>query len=271
MHANPAGFRRATRTGTRCSTDAVRRGMNQVTPPPTCAKWTYGTWHVVDIEHPLARIPALHQPHRRHRRAAAQRRHHHREAGGPHLRPIAALHHGLEQHRRLNRRHRPGRKRQPLQPLLPRPVGRLLQRPHLRASLHSRGRGRQHAAHPAPDAMNDQGAGNREQGIRGQLRVRNWVPQVSRLRPGNPMAGAASSVPPSFALPPSSLPPLTSSAKRPADTTSTSISPRGSMRKPVGGMAFFIPIGRPALTTAPASRVSSFIRRLRGCSAQHSA
>ena len=68
-------------------------------------------------------FPAVHQPHRRYRRATAQRRHHHGKAGWPRLRSIAAIHHGLEQHRRLNRKHRPRRKRKPLQPVLPRPVG----------------------------------------------------------------------------------------------------------------------------------------------------
>ncbi len=70
----------------------------------------------------LVQLSALRQPHGRHRPVAAQRRHNDRKAGGPLLRPVAALHDGLEQHRRLNRRHRSRRKRQPLQPLLPRPV-----------------------------------------------------------------------------------------------------------------------------------------------------
>lgn len=35
-------------------TDAVRRAMKDNHAPKDLAKWTYGSWHVVDIEHPLA-------------------------------------------------------------------------------------------------------------------------------------------------------------------------------------------------------------------------
>ena len=35
-------------------TEAVRRGMKNGKAPGNVAKWTYGSWHVVDIEHPLA-------------------------------------------------------------------------------------------------------------------------------------------------------------------------------------------------------------------------
>jgi penicillin amidase len=35
-------------------TDAVRKGMENGKAPADEAKWTYGSWHVVDIEHPLA-------------------------------------------------------------------------------------------------------------------------------------------------------------------------------------------------------------------------
>lgn len=36
-------------------TDAVRKGMEDGKAPADVALWTYGSWHVVDIEHPLAR------------------------------------------------------------------------------------------------------------------------------------------------------------------------------------------------------------------------
>ncbi len=35
-------------------TEAVRRGMKDGNAPGDVSKWTYGKWHVVDIEHPLA-------------------------------------------------------------------------------------------------------------------------------------------------------------------------------------------------------------------------
>jgi penicillin G amidase len=35
-------------------TEAVRRGMNDGKAPSDVSKWNYGSWHVVDLEHPLA-------------------------------------------------------------------------------------------------------------------------------------------------------------------------------------------------------------------------
>lgn len=35
-------------------TDAVRKGMEEGKAPANITKWTYGSWHVVDLEHPLA-------------------------------------------------------------------------------------------------------------------------------------------------------------------------------------------------------------------------
>jgi penicillin amidase len=35
-------------------TEAVRRGMAKGKAPSDVTKWTYGSWHVMDIEHPLA-------------------------------------------------------------------------------------------------------------------------------------------------------------------------------------------------------------------------
>jgi penicillin amidase len=35
-------------------TDAVRQGMKDGKAPSDLSQWTYGSWHVVDIEHPLA-------------------------------------------------------------------------------------------------------------------------------------------------------------------------------------------------------------------------
>jgi penicillin amidase len=35
-------------------TEAVRKGMKAGEAPADLAQWTYGSWHVIDIEHPLA-------------------------------------------------------------------------------------------------------------------------------------------------------------------------------------------------------------------------
>ncbi len=37
-------------------TEAVRRGMDKAKAPADVNRWTYGSWHVVDIEHPLAAL-----------------------------------------------------------------------------------------------------------------------------------------------------------------------------------------------------------------------
>jgi len=40
-------------------TDAVRKGMAQGKAPADLAQWRYGSWHVVDVEHPLAKFLPL--------------------------------------------------------------------------------------------------------------------------------------------------------------------------------------------------------------------
>lgn len=40
-------------------TDAVRKGMEKGKAPGDVAQWTYGSWHVVDIEHPLTEFLPL--------------------------------------------------------------------------------------------------------------------------------------------------------------------------------------------------------------------
>ena len=40
-------------------TDAVRKGMEQAKAPADVAQWSYGSWQVVDIEHPLAKFLPL--------------------------------------------------------------------------------------------------------------------------------------------------------------------------------------------------------------------
>lgn len=40
-------------------TEAVRRGMEQARAPADVSRWAYGSWHTVDIEHPLASMLPL--------------------------------------------------------------------------------------------------------------------------------------------------------------------------------------------------------------------
>ena len=54
MHASPAWLPPAYKDWDAFLADAVRRGMIQGHATADVSKWTYGSWHVVDIEHPLS-------------------------------------------------------------------------------------------------------------------------------------------------------------------------------------------------------------------------
>jgi len=54
MHGNPEWLPIAYKSWDNLLTDAVRKGMAAGKAPADVAQWTYGSWHVVDIEHPLA-------------------------------------------------------------------------------------------------------------------------------------------------------------------------------------------------------------------------
>jgi penicillin amidase len=54
MHANPDWLPPAYKNWDALLTDAVRNGMKDGKAPGNVADWAYGSWHVVDIEHPLA-------------------------------------------------------------------------------------------------------------------------------------------------------------------------------------------------------------------------
>ncbi len=54
MHANPAWLPPAYKDWDAFLADAVRRGMIQGHATADVSKWSYGSWHVVDIEHPLS-------------------------------------------------------------------------------------------------------------------------------------------------------------------------------------------------------------------------
>lgn len=59
MHANPDWLPAGYKDWDALLTDAVRRGMENGKAPGDAARWNYGGWHVVDIEHPLARFLPL--------------------------------------------------------------------------------------------------------------------------------------------------------------------------------------------------------------------
>ena len=54
MHANPDWLPPNYKDWDAFLTDAVRRAMKEGKAPADVSKWTYGSWHVVDIEHPLS-------------------------------------------------------------------------------------------------------------------------------------------------------------------------------------------------------------------------
>ncbi len=54
MHANPDWLPHGYKDWDALLTDAVRKGMKTGKAPDDVARWSYGNWHVVDIEHPLA-------------------------------------------------------------------------------------------------------------------------------------------------------------------------------------------------------------------------
>ena len=54
MHAKPEWLPKNYKNWDELLTAAVRKGMEDGQAPADLAKWAYGSWHVVDLEHPLA-------------------------------------------------------------------------------------------------------------------------------------------------------------------------------------------------------------------------
>jgi penicillin amidase len=54
MHASPDWLPPAYKNWDELLTDAVRKGMKEGKTPTDVARWSYRSWHVVDVEHPLA-------------------------------------------------------------------------------------------------------------------------------------------------------------------------------------------------------------------------
>ena len=59
MHGNPDWLPPAYKSWDDLLADAVRNGMEKGKAPGDVAKWTYGSWNIIDIEHPLARFLPL--------------------------------------------------------------------------------------------------------------------------------------------------------------------------------------------------------------------
>ena len=54
MHANPDWLPPGYKDWDAFLTDAVRRAIKEDHAPADLTKWNYGSWHVVDLEHPLS-------------------------------------------------------------------------------------------------------------------------------------------------------------------------------------------------------------------------
>ena len=54
MHAKPDWLPKGFKNWDALLTEAVRQGMKKGDAPGDVAQWKYGSWHVVDVEHPLA-------------------------------------------------------------------------------------------------------------------------------------------------------------------------------------------------------------------------
>lgn len=56
MHAEPEWLPPGFKNWDDALTEAVRRGLREGHAPDDLSKWSYGSWHVVDIEHPLSKF-----------------------------------------------------------------------------------------------------------------------------------------------------------------------------------------------------------------------
>jgi penicillin amidase len=59
MHGNPAWLPPGVKNWDALLTAAVRRGMKDGKAPYNLARWNYGSWHTIDLEHPLSRFLPL--------------------------------------------------------------------------------------------------------------------------------------------------------------------------------------------------------------------
>jgi penicillin amidase len=59
MHAKADWLPKAYKNWDALLTEAVRKGMKEGKAPGDVSQWAYGSWHVVDIEHPLAKFLPL--------------------------------------------------------------------------------------------------------------------------------------------------------------------------------------------------------------------
>jgi penicillin G amidase len=59
MHAKPEWLPKNYKDWDALLTEAVRKGMEDGEAPADLSEWTYGSWHTIDLEHPLARFLPL--------------------------------------------------------------------------------------------------------------------------------------------------------------------------------------------------------------------
>jgi hypothetical protein len=265
MHAKPAWLPKGYKNWDALLTAAVRKGMQRRKAPADVDRWTYGSWHVVDIEHPLAPRFCPSSAASPEPAPAAERRRHHREAGRPHFGPSQRFTMDWSNIDGSTENIVLGESGNPLSPYfrdqwndwyngttfaLPFTPARSPPKPATRcACCHEKKQGT--GTLPRLEREQDGVEGPRRACAPGALL-------------GTPLDRSSFS-------PPSSPSSRNSSAATPAATTSTSISSPGSIASTRGVTAFLIRTGRPAPTTAPASRASSSIRRSPGCWARRSA
>jgi penicillin G amidase len=56
MHAKPEWLPKDYKNWDQLLTAAVKKGMHDGKAPDDVANWSYGSWHVVELEHPLSRF-----------------------------------------------------------------------------------------------------------------------------------------------------------------------------------------------------------------------
>ncbi len=162
MHASPDWLPKGYKDWDALLTEAVRRGMSAGNAPADVAQWSYGSWHVVDIEHPLAQFLPLVT-----RMAGTGE---HPQSGDTTTVKQVGRAFGPSQRFTMDWSNIDGstenivlgESSDPLQPLLPRSVERLVRRHHLRLPLHPCRGGLGSSPHDAAGAMKKQGIGNRE-------------------------------------------------------------------------------------------------------------
>jgi acyl-homoserine lactone acylase PvdQ len=168
----PTGFRQSLQELGRAADRRRPQGHERRQSPRRRGQWSYGSWHVVDIEHPLARFlprssAAWPEPARSPSAATPPPSSRWAATSAPRSASPWTGATSTARRRTLSW----ARAATP-QPLLPRPVERLLTRHDLRAALHPASRSRANPPHAAPAAMRPPRISN--------PRHKAWVPHPCR-------------------------------------------------------------------------------------------